>query len=81
MQNNMGTFTSTFAPQLEDNALFRAIITDLAMMVGVGSAYTWNIIAKRAKWFTNDDHRGVAKDSVNTLVAGSIASARDHLPA
>lgn len=44
MATNIGTFASTFAPQLESNSeLFSDLLAGIAAFVGLGSAFTWNV--------------------------------------
>jgi hypothetical protein len=44
MTPNMGTFSSTFAPQLLDNnLLIENLVNSLVLVVGVGAAFTWNV--------------------------------------
>ncbi|KPM42325.1 hypothetical protein AK830_g4226 [Neonectria ditissima] len=81
MQNSMGKFTETFAPQITDSSLImREILSSFAFVIGLGSAYSWNTVIKTAKIFDNDDWRGVAKDAFNSAVTFAISTARDHLP-
>lgn len=81
MQNYMGDFRSTFAPSKPDDAsIIKEILDVFAMVIGVGSAFVWNVVAKEAKWFTDDNYRGFAKDSVNAAIALGINSGKDNIP-
>ncbi|KAH6988123.1 hypothetical protein BKA56DRAFT_612847 [Ilyonectria sp. MPI-CAGE-AT-0026] len=83
MQNSMGKFTETFAPQISDSSVvLREILSSFALVIGVASAYSWNTVIKTAKIFNsdNEDWRGVAKDSFNAAVTFAISISRDHIP-
>ncbi|KAI5460174.1 hypothetical protein BGZ63DRAFT_455688 [Mariannaea sp. PMI_226] len=81
MQSQLGEFTNTFAPQINDGSqVLREILTSFAFIVGLGSAYSWNTIIKTAKIFSNDDWRGVSKDAFNSAITFAVSTARDHLP-
>jgi hypothetical protein len=46
MQPIVGNFTSTFAPQLQpshQSAIIKDVLDALAVVVGIGSAYAWNV--------------------------------------
>ncbi|KAH7136369.1 hypothetical protein EDB81DRAFT_78172 [Dactylonectria macrodidyma] len=81
MQNSMGKFTETFAPQIVDSSqIMREILTSFAFVIGLGSAYSWNTVIKTARIFDDDDWRGVAKDAFNAAVTFAVSTARDHIP-
>jgi hypothetical protein len=39
-----------------------------------------NTVAKEAKWFSNDNYRGVSKDTVNALLVLNVNAGKDSLP-
>ncbi|KAL9129678.1 MAG: hypothetical protein Q9217_001920, partial [Psora testacea] len=82
IRNNIGHFTSNFAPQERDTLKALKLMLDIAslmyVMIGAG---VWNKILKETRMFKNrgDDHSW-AKDSANSFVASGIILAKDAHP-
>ncbi|KAJ5835885.1 hypothetical protein N7447_001911 [Penicillium robsamsonii] len=80
MQNDIGAFSSTFAPQLKDKSVIVKFIIDAIILAAtVGSSFAWNIAFKSltmatSKYFT------VSKDVTNAaLISFATAIGKDSL--
>jgi hypothetical protein len=81
MTTQMSTFTSKFAPQLDNGSeIIKNILNSFLLVIAFGSAYTWNVAIKEANWFANDNWRGASKDGANAGIAFAFATGKDHVP-
>ncbi|CAM1500389.1 Fc.00g095510.m01.CDS01 [Cosmosporella sp. VM-42] len=83
MQNKMSIFQSTFAPAA--TAKSTTWITDLLnvfqFVMGVGSAWTWNVAIKSANIFKDTNYLSFAKDSTNAAINMGFNIGKAHVPA
>ncbi|KAJ5959353.1 uncharacterized protein N7479_006503 [Penicillium vulpinum] len=87
MQNEVGTFASTFAPQVKENLeIIKFIIDSLVMVASIGSSFAWNIALKGTmiagtKYFSmgKDVTNAAAVSYGSTMYKDSLKSAKDAL--
>ncbi|KPM40529.1 hypothetical protein AK830_g6050 [Neonectria ditissima] len=81
MQNSMGLFQDIFSPaDTPDSSWLNDVLTVFQFVVGIGSAYSWNIALKGSKLITNSNTYAFAQESANAAIGLGFTWAKTHLP-
>ncbi|KAK7423527.1 hypothetical protein QQX98_000985 [Neonectria punicea] len=81
MKNSMGLFQDTFSPaDTPGNSWLNDLLTVFQFVVGIGSAYAWNIALKSSKIITNTNTYAFAQESANGVIGLGFTWAKTHLP-
>ncbi|CAL5868266.1 uncharacterized protein PFLUO_LOCUS2490 [Penicillium psychrofluorescens] len=81
MQNDIGTFSSTFAPQIQDDStIIKFILDAITMVAGIASSFAWNIALKEVEILASSKYFSMGKDVTNAaLISFSTAMGKDSL--
>ncbi|KAJ5826170.1 hypothetical protein N7474_003308 [Penicillium riverlandense] len=85
MQNDIGTFSSTFSPQKpDDSEIIKIILDALTMGASIASSYAWNIVGvqalKQIATLATSKYFSMGKDVTNAaLISFSTATSKDSL--
>ncbi|KAH6995181.1 hypothetical protein EDB80DRAFT_897412 [Ilyonectria destructans] len=83
IQNKMTTFQEVFSPAAEpkSNGWLMDLLSVTQFVVGLGSAFAWNIAFKSASIAANPNTYGFYQESTNGALALGFSIGKSHIPA
>ncbi|KAF7551533.1 hypothetical protein G7Z17_g4932 [Cylindrodendrum hubeiense] len=82
MQNSMSLFQTTFSPAAtpKSSGWLTDMITVFQFVVGIGSAFTWNIVLKDIELIANAGAHAFAQEAANGAIGMAFTLGKSHLP-